>query len=82
MAEEELRKIAPRKIAEAIMKVRRGELSIAPGFDGEFGKIKIRQAEPLLVMLHYLLRQLPVAMASRNGKLPPGGFFICFRRTL
>lgn len=41
MKEEELKKIAPRKITEAIMKVRRGELSIAPGFDGEFGKIKI-----------------------------------------
>lgn len=41
MAEDELKEIAPQKIAEAIMKVRRGELSIAPGFDGEFGKIKI-----------------------------------------
>ncbi|MEK7881177.1 MAG: endonuclease Q family protein [Deltaproteobacteria bacterium] len=43
MSEEELKQIAPRKVAEAIMKVRRGEISIAPGFDGEFGKIKIRQ---------------------------------------
>jgi len=42
MEEKELEEIAPRKIAEAIMKVRKGEISIAPGFDGEFGKIKIR----------------------------------------
>ncbi|MFZ3071855.1 MAG: endonuclease Q family protein [Thermodesulfobacteriota bacterium] len=41
MFEDELKEIAPQKIAEAIMKVRRGELSIVPGFDGEFGKIKI-----------------------------------------
>lgn len=43
MEEKELEEIAPRKIAEAIMKVRKGEISIAPGFDGEFGKISIRQ---------------------------------------
>lgn len=29
------------KIAEAVSKVRTGEVSIAPGFDGEFGKIRI-----------------------------------------
>lgn len=28
-------------IAEAIMKMRRGECEIAPGFDGEFGKVRI-----------------------------------------
>ncbi|MEE9614772.1 MAG: endonuclease Q family protein [Thermodesulfobacteriota bacterium] len=41
MEEEELKKIAPPRVAEAIVKVRRGELSISPGFDGEFGKVKI-----------------------------------------
>ncbi|MBI5561094.1 MAG: DNA helicase UvrD [Deltaproteobacteria bacterium] len=53
MPEEELLKITPAAVAEGITKVRRGELSIVPGFDGEFGKIKIfgkaegpRAAEP------------------------------------
>lgn len=41
MSEDEINEIAPRKIVEAIIKVRRGELAIVPGFDGEFGKIKI-----------------------------------------
>lgn len=38
---EDLRKLAGEKTAEAISRVRRGELSITPGFDGEFGKISI-----------------------------------------
>ena len=29
------------KIAEGIMRVRREEVSVVPGFDGEFGKISI-----------------------------------------
>jgi PHP family Zn ribbon phosphoesterase len=41
MPEEEIRKIAHPKVAEAVTRVRNGELSITPGFDGEFGKIKI-----------------------------------------
>lgn len=34
-------KTAGERTAEAVLKVRSGELSIRPGFDGEFGKIKI-----------------------------------------
>jgi uncharacterized protein (TIGR00375 family) len=41
MTEEDLMKIAHPKVVEAIMKVRSGDISITPGFDGEFGKIKI-----------------------------------------
>jgi uncharacterized protein (TIGR00375 family) len=41
MEEEDIRKIAHPRVAEAVTKVRTGELSITPGFDGEFGKIKI-----------------------------------------
>ena len=41
MSEEELTQAAGPEIAGAIMKVRRGEVSITPGFDGEFGKIRI-----------------------------------------
>lgn len=44
----ELVSIAGEKTAEAVRRVRGGELSIRPGFDGEFGKIKIfgEAAEP------------------------------------
>lgn len=41
MPEEDIRKIAHPRVAEAVTKVRTGELSITPGFDGEFGKVKI-----------------------------------------
>lgn len=41
MGEEDLVKTAGQKTAEAVLKVRRGEISVTPGFDGEFGKIKI-----------------------------------------
>ncbi|MBI1913090.1 MAG: DNA helicase UvrD [Deltaproteobacteria bacterium] len=41
MDEDEISTIAGPKVAEAILKVRNGDLSISPGFDGEFGKIKI-----------------------------------------
>jgi len=41
MSEDDLTQAAGREIAGAIMKVRRGEVSITPGFDGEFGKIRI-----------------------------------------
>ena len=41
LAEEELLKIAAPRVVEGILKVRRGELSISPGFDGEFGLVKI-----------------------------------------
>jgi len=34
-------RVAGPRIAEGVAKVRSGELSIRPGFDGEFGKIKI-----------------------------------------
>ena len=32
---------APPEIAEGILRVRAGRVSIDPGFDGEYGKIKI-----------------------------------------
>jgi uncharacterized protein (TIGR00375 family) len=38
---EELRRIAPPKVYEGILRVRKGELEIIPGFDGVYGKIKI-----------------------------------------
>jgi len=41
VSEDELRKGLEPKIAEGIIRVRQGKVSIAPGFDGEFGKIKL-----------------------------------------
>ncbi|MBW2038215.1 MAG: DNA helicase UvrD [Deltaproteobacteria bacterium] len=38
---EEIKKIAPPKVYEGIMHVRRGELQIIPGYDGVFGQINI-----------------------------------------
>jgi uncharacterized protein (TIGR00375 family) len=41
MDKDGLVKTAGEKIATAVLKVRAGQLQITPGFDGEFGKIKI-----------------------------------------
>lgn len=41
LPEEELRRGAPPRIAEAIAKVRTGELEIQPGYDGQYGTIHI-----------------------------------------
>ena len=37
----EIEKFAPPLITEGIMRAREGNIKIEPGFDGEFGKIKI-----------------------------------------
>lgn len=37
----EIEKIGGMKVAQGIMKVREGNISIAPGYDGEFGKVEI-----------------------------------------
>ena len=39
--EEDLKRMTSSKIAEGIMKVRRGEVEILPGYDGVFGEIRI-----------------------------------------
>jgi len=44
-SDEKLNKFLPAKIAEAILKVRQGKVNIKPGFDGEFGQIKIFDAQ-------------------------------------
>jgi uncharacterized protein (TIGR00375 family) len=41
MPEEELREKCPSKIAKGILNVRKGALEILPGYDGEYGKVKI-----------------------------------------
>ena len=37
---EELHKAAPPKIAEGILRVREGRVTVEPGYDGEFGKVR------------------------------------------
>jgi len=39
--EDELRKLAPAGVAEAVLRVRSGQVKIEPGYDGVFGKISI-----------------------------------------
>lgn len=39
--EEKLRSVTQAKIAEAILRVRAGQVTIEPGYDGEYGKVKI-----------------------------------------
>jgi PHP family Zn ribbon phosphoesterase len=36
-----LREVCPTKVADGILRMRRGDVKIAPGYDGEFGKISI-----------------------------------------
>ncbi|MBU8849143.1 MAG: endonuclease Q family protein, partial [Desulfobacterales bacterium] len=53
-------------LAEAIMKVRTGDISIDPGYDGEYGKVKLfsRQEKERLKGEKYLLFDLP----GKRGK--------------
>ncbi|MEA3272714.1 MAG: endonuclease Q family protein [Patescibacteria group bacterium] len=39
--ENEIKKATDSRVAEAVMKMRKGDLEIIPGYDGEFGKIRI-----------------------------------------
>jgi uncharacterized protein (TIGR00375 family) len=41
MNEDELEDAAGQRLASAIMKVRSGDISVSPGYDGEFGRISI-----------------------------------------
>jgi uncharacterized protein (TIGR00375 family) len=41
MAEEELKSACPAKIAKAILNVRKGNIEIQPGYDGEYGTVKV-----------------------------------------
>ncbi|MFA5156504.1 MAG: endonuclease Q family protein [Candidatus Omnitrophota bacterium] len=40
-SEDELRKGLPSKVAEGVLRVRKGKVNINPGFDGEYGKVAI-----------------------------------------
>ncbi len=44
--EEALRKATTAKIAEGILRVREGRVSIEPGYDGEYGKVRIFDKAP------------------------------------
>ncbi len=44
--EDELSNITDRKIAEGIIRVRKGDVNITPGFDGEFGKVSLFPKKP------------------------------------
>lgn len=42
---DEIAKIAGEKVAEAVLKVRKGSIFISPGYDGEYGIVKIETAQ-------------------------------------
>ncbi len=46
ITEEELQKIAHPVVVEGILRMRRARVHISPGFDGEFGKIKLFEESP------------------------------------
>lgn len=46
-SEEDIRKVGGEKVAQGVMKVRKGDILIEPGFDGEYGKVKIWNEEQL-----------------------------------
>ena len=39
--EAQLNRVAGEQVAEAVIKARRGQVSIEPGFDGEYGKVRV-----------------------------------------
>jgi len=41
MSEEELKENLPERIAKGVMNVRNGSVDIVPGYDGEYGKVRI-----------------------------------------
>ncbi|MFQ5710456.1 MAG: endonuclease Q family protein [Candidatus Geothermarchaeales archaeon] len=43
--EDELKKELPRRIAEGILRVRRGDVKINPGYDGQYGDVEILEPE-------------------------------------
>lgn len=47
-SESELLAVAGERLTKAIMHVRRGELKIEPGYDGEYGRVTITKDEPAI----------------------------------
>ncbi|MBI4003811.1 MAG: DNA helicase UvrD [Candidatus Omnitrophica bacterium] len=43
---EELRKATTPRVAEGILQVREGRVTIEPGYDGEYGKVRFSEGEP------------------------------------
>ena len=39
--QEQLKKALPQRVAEAVLRVRKGQLIVKPGFDGEYGQVSI-----------------------------------------
>jgi PHP family Zn ribbon phosphoesterase len=48
-SDEELRKATTPKIADGILCVRQGRITVEPGYDGEYGKVRLFHEEPAAV---------------------------------
>ena len=61
-------------LAEAVKKMRTGDISVDPGFDGEFGKVKLfsREEKEALKGEKYLLFNLPSSKIKSARKIKPG----------
>lgn len=44
---QELARVSPRRVSEAVGRMRKGQVRITPGHDGEFGKIRVFDEEPV-----------------------------------
>jgi len=72
---EEIERVAGAPVAEAVRRVRSGELSIAAGYDGEFGSVQIfspAERDELFGQLSFL-PPTPPAPQPRPQERPPAG---------
>ena len=49
VSEEELRKVTAAKIVDGILRMRQGQVAVEPGYDGEYGKIRIFDDAPAAI---------------------------------
>jgi uncharacterized protein (TIGR00375 family) len=47
IGEQELRKVCPSRVCEGILRVRREEVTMDPGYDGVYGKVHISSSKPM-----------------------------------
>jgi DNA helicase II / ATP-dependent DNA helicase PcrA len=71
---EEIEKANVPLLAEAVKKMRTGDITVDPGFDGEFGKIKLfsREEKEILKGEKYLLFDMPKIKSGKKKSQPVG----------
>ncbi|OQY51570.1 MAG: DNA helicase [Desulfobacteraceae bacterium 4572_89] len=71
LSHDKIEKAGVSLLTEAVMRMRKGDIYIDPGFDGEFGKVKIFDLDEKQELLGEkdLLFALPVPGATKNKKI-------------